>query len=119
MCENSICLYPFLQLTEVETGIILPSEIHEHPVISRLQTLACHLVTFFNEVQSVIKKEATYSIYYNIVKVIHHEKQMSLKEACLEDLHLHNEDLREFVELQASLPDFRVWQDDVVNWVTT
>lgn len=100
-----------MQLTEVETGIILPSEIHEHPVISRLQTLACHLVTFFNEVQ--------YSIYYNIVKVIHHEKQMSLKEACLEDLHLHNEDLREFVELQASLPDFRVWQDDVVNWVTT
>lgn len=39
--ENSICLYPFLQLTEVETGIILPQEIHEHPVIRRLQALAC------------------------------------------------------------------------------
>ncbi|MDP9962270.1 terpene synthase family protein [Chryseobacterium lathyri] len=66
--ENSICLYLFLQLTEVETGIILPPEIHEHPVIRRLQTLACHLVTFFNEVQPVIKDEATDSIYYNIVK---------------------------------------------------
>lgn len=107
--ENSICLYPFLQLTEVETGIILPPKIHEHPVIRRLQTLACHLVTFFNEVQSVIKDEATGSIYYNIVKVIQHERQMSLKEACLEDLRLHNEDLKEFIELQASLPDFGIW----------
>jgi len=115
--ENSICLYPFLQLTEVETGIILPPEIHEHPVICRLQTLACHLVTFFNEVQSVIKDEATDSIYYNIVKVIQHEKQMSLKEACLEDLRLHNKDLKEFIDLQASLPDFGIWQDAVVNWV--
>ncbi|ROI00472.1 terpene synthase family protein [Chryseobacterium daecheongense] len=115
--ENSICLYPFLQLTEVETGVTLPSEIHEHPVICRLQALACHLVTFFNEVQSVLKDEATGSIYYNIVKVIQNERQMSLKEACLEDLRLHNEDLKEFLALQASLPDFGIWQDAVVNWV--
>ncbi|MFP3832875.1 terpene synthase family protein [Chryseobacterium sp. SIMBA_028] len=115
--ENSICLYPFLQLTEVETGVTLPPEIHAHPVIQRLQALACHLVTFFNEVQSVIKDEATGSIYYNIVKVIQNEHQMSLKEACLEDLRLHNKDLKEFLELQASLPDFGIWQEAVVNWV--
>ncbi|MDQ0595052.1 hypothetical protein QFZ37_003421 [Chryseobacterium ginsenosidimutans] len=115
--ENSICIYPFLQLTEVETGITLPQEIHEHPVIRRLQALACHLVTFFNEVQSVLKDEATGSIYYNTVKVIQHEKQMSLKEACLEDLRLHNADLKEFLKLQTSLPDFGVWQDAVINWV--
>lgn len=115
--ENSICLYPFLQLTEIETGVVLPPEIHEHPVIIRLQTLACHLVTFFNEVQSVLKDEATDSIYYNIVKVLQHENQMSLKEACLEDLRLHNEDLKEFIALQSSLPDFGIWQDAVVNWV--
>ncbi|WP_426482939.1 hypothetical protein [Chryseobacterium sp. R2ACT005] len=36
---------------------------------------------------------------------------MSLKEACLEDLRLHNEDLK------ASLPNFGIWQDTVVNWV--
>lgn len=115
--EDSICLYPFLQLTEVETGIILPPEIHEHPVIQRLQALACHLVTYFNEVQSVVKDEATGSIYYNIVKVIQHERQISLEDACLEDLRLHNEDLKEFVALQAALPDFGIWQDAVVNWV--
>lgn len=115
--ENSICLYPFLQLTEVETGIILPPEIHNHPVIQRLQALACRLVTYFNEVQSVMKDEATDSIYYNIVKVIQHEYNISLEEACLEDLRLHNEDLKEFVTLQYSLPDFGIWQDAVVNWV--
>lgn len=115
--EDSICLYPFLQLTEVETGVVLPEEIHHHPVIRRLQALSCRLVTFFNEVQSVIKDEATDSIYYNIVKVIQHEYGVSLEEACLEDLRLHNEDLKEFVTLQAELPDFGVWQDAVVNWV--
>jgi len=115
--EDSICLYPFLQLTEVETGVILPSEIHEHPVVRRLQALACHLVTFFNEVQSVKKDEATGSIYYNIVKVIQNEHHLSLEEACLEDLRLHNKDLEEFVTLQASLPDFGPWHEDVVNWV--
>lgn len=115
--EDSICLYPFLQLTEVETGIILPSEIHDHPVIRRLQALACRLVTYFNEVQSVTKDEATDSIYYNIVKVIQHEYNISLEEACLEDLRLHNEDLKEFVALQYSLPDFGIWQDAVVNWI--
>ena len=115
--EDSICLYPFLQLTEVETGIVLPPEIHEHPVVRRLQALACHLVTFFNEVQSVVKDEATGSIYYNIVKVIQNEQGLSLEEACLEDLRLHNEDLKEFVTLQASLPDFGIWHEAVVNWV--
>lgn len=115
--ENSICLYPFLQLTEVETGIVLPPEIHSHPVIQRLQTLACHLVTYFNEVQSVLKDEATDSVYYNIVKVIQNERQMSLMEACLEDLRLHNEDLNEFLALQVSLPNFGEWQEAVVNWV--
>lgn len=115
--EDSICLYPFLQLTEIETGIVLPPEIHEHPVIRRLQALACHLVTYFNEVQSVVKDEATGSIYYNIVKVIQNERQISLEEACLEDLRLHNEDLKEFVALQNSLPDFGEWHDAVVNWV--
>ncbi|MBC9908989.1 terpene synthase family protein [Chitinophaga varians] len=115
--EDSICLYPFLQLTEVETGIVLPPEIHSHPVILRLQALACHLVTYFNEVQSAAKDEATDSIYYNIVKVIQHQYKISLEEAFLEDLRLHNEDLKEFITLQATLPDFGIWQDAVVNWV--
>ncbi|MBP2616635.1 hypothetical protein [Chryseobacterium jejuense] len=70
---------------------------------------------FFNEVQYVLKNEATDSIYYNIVKVTQHEQQMSLKEACIEDLRLHNEDLKGFLELQANLPDFGIWQDVVVN----
>lgn len=63
------------------------------------------------------KDEATDSIYYNIVKVIWHERQISLEEACLEDLRLHNEDLKEFISHQASLPDFGIRQDAVVNWI--
>lgn len=74
-------------------------------------------MAYFNEVQSVIKDEATGSIYYNIVKVIQHEYKIPLEEACLENLRLHNEDLKEFITLQTTLSDFGIWQDAVVNWV--
>lgn len=115
--EDSLCLYPFLELTDLETKIPLPAEINEHPVLQRLRSLAVRMMVYFNEVQSVIKDEATDSIYYNVVKAIQYNKQLSLEEACLEDLRIHNEELEEFLRLQHSLPDFGEWQDAVVNRV--
>lgn len=113
--EDSLCLFPFLELADVETKLPLPAYIHDHPVIQRLKVLACRMMVYFNEVQSVIKDEATDSVYYNVVKVIQHNRKISLEEACLEDLRIHNEALEEFVHLQKSLPDFGEWQDAVVN----
>ncbi|MCQ9640813.1 terpene synthase family protein [Chryseobacterium sp. WG14] len=115
--EKSVCLYPFMQLIEVEAGIVLPPEVHEHPVIQRLQALICQMTVYFNEIQSLRKDEATGCIYYNMVKVIQNEYKMTLEEACLESLRLHNEGLEEFISLQNSLPDFGMWNDAVVNWV--
>ncbi|NLR58191.1 terpene synthase [Chitinophaga polysaccharea] len=115
--ENSLCLYPFLELTDLETGIPLPPGVNEHPVLQRLRALAVRMMVYFNEVQSVVKDEATGSIYYNVVKAIQYNKNLSLEEACLEDLRIHNEELKEFVRLQQSLPDFGEWQDVVVNRV--
>lgn len=115
--EDSLCLYPFLELMDVETKLPLPDEINEHPVLQQLRALAVRMMVYFNEVQSVIKDEATDSIYYNVVKVIQHNRNFSLEEACLEDLRIHNEELKEFLRLQASLPDFGEWQDAVVNRV--
>lgn len=113
--EDSLCLYPFLELMDVETGQPLPTEIYDHPVVKRLKALASRMMVFYNEVQSVLKDEATGSVYYNVVKVIQHNRNISLEEACLEDLRIHNEDLKEFIALQASLPDFGSWHDTVVN----
>lgn len=115
--EDSLCLFPFLELADVETKLSLPDEIHNHPVMQRLRTLASRMMVYYNEVQSVIKDEATDSIYYNVVKVIQHNQNISLEAACLEDLRIHNEALEEFVQLQKSLPDFGSWQDTVVNRV--
>lgn len=115
--EDSLCLFPFLELMDLETGLPLPADIYEHPVIRRLKALASRLMVYFNEVQSVIKDEATDASYYNVVKVIQHNLGLSLEEACLEDLRIHNEELKEFVRLQSSLPDFGPWQDAVVNRV--
>lgn len=115
--EDSLCLYPFLELADIETGILLPNEVLYHPVILELKALAVRMMVYFNEVQSVIKDEATGSIYYNVVKVIQHNRNLTLEEACLEALRIHNEELKEFVRLQMSLPDFGEWQDAVVNRV--
>lgn len=113
--EDSLCLFPFLELADVETKLPLPAEIYGHPVILRLKALASRMMVYYNEVQSVIKDEATDSIYYNVVKAIQYNRNISLEEACLEDLRIHNEALEEFLYLQNSLPDFGEWQDAVVN----
>ncbi|WP_342329028.1 hypothetical protein [Pedobacter sp. FW305-3-2-15-E-R2A2] len=113
--EDSLCLFPFLELADVETKLPLPAEIYGHPVIQRLKALASRMMVYYNEVQSVIKDEATDSIYYNVVKAIQHNRSISLEEACLEDLRIHNEALEEFLYLQNSLPDFGEWQDAVIN----
>lgn len=115
--EDSLCLYPFLELIDLETDIVLPETIHQHPVIKRLKALAIRMMVCFNEVQSVSKDEATDAIYYNVVKVIQHCRKISLREACLEVLRIHNEYLKEFQYLQNFLPDFGEWQDAVVNRV--
>lgn len=115
--ENSLCLFPFLELMDLETKLPLPADIYNHPVIKRLKALASRMMVYYNEVQSVRKDEATGSIYYNVVKAIQHNQNISLEEACLEGLRIHNEDLKEFIHLQMSLPDFGEWHDAVVNRV--
>lgn len=115
--EDSLCLYPFLELMDLETGIFLPAGIHQHMVIKRLKALAVRMMACFNDVQSVLKDEATDAIYYNVVKVIQHSGNLSLEEACQETLRIHNEYLKEFQYLQNFLPDFGEWQDAVVNRV--
>ncbi|QEH43257.1 terpene synthase family protein [Chitinophaga sp. XS-30] len=115
--EDSLCLYPFLELLDLETEVFLPESIHQHNIIKRLKALAVRMMACFNEVQSVLKDEATGAIYYNVVKAVQHNRNISLEEACLETLHLHNEYLREFRYLQDFLPDFGTWQDAVTNRV--
>ncbi|NLR82933.1 terpene synthase family protein [Chitinophaga eiseniae] len=113
--EDSLCLYPFLELLDLETEVFLPASIHQHHTIKRLKALAVRMMACFNEVQSVLKDEATGAIYYNVVKAIQHQRNISLEKACLEALHIHNEYLREFQYLQDFLPDFGSWQDAVTN----
>lgn len=115
--EDSLCLYPFLELLDLETEVILPEFIHQHSTMKRLKALAVRMMACFNEVQSVLKDEATGAIYYNVVKAIQYNRNISLVDACLETLHIHNEYLREFQYLQDFLPDFGSWQDAVVNRV--
>ena len=115
--EGSLCLYPFLELLDLETEVILPEFIQQHDTIKRLKALAVRMMACFNEVQSVLKDEATGAVYYNVVKAIQHNQNISLEAACLEALHIHNEYLREFQYLQDFLPDFGTWQDAVINRV--
>lgn len=115
--EESLCLSPFLELTELETGITLPPEILDHPVMKELRRIATRMLVYFNEVQSVMKDEATNSIYYNVVKVIQFHQKISLEDACHEQLRIHDLELKEFIRLQSSLPDFGEYQDAAVNYV--
>lgn len=115
--EKALMLHPFMALKEVETQVVLPSELHEHPVLRRLKSLAVQIVGCFNEFQSYEKDMRTGMGNLNLIRVLMNERDLSLPDAWDQALDMHAEELEEFLDLQRALPDFGEWQDAVENHI--
>lgn len=117
MRENALMLYPFVEIKEVETEVILPTEVHQHPTIKRLKALTVRLPGWFNEFQSYDKDVRTGMGNVNLINVLTHEHGGTLEQAREQALGIHADELSEFVQLQRALPDFGEWHDAVVSYV--
>ncbi|MER5784289.1 terpene synthase family protein [Streptomyces mobaraensis] len=115
--ERALMLHAFFALKEVETGVVLPGEIHGHPTVRRLKSLAVRLPGWFNEFQSYDKDQRTGMGNLNLINVVRRERSCSLADAREWVFRLHENDLDEFVRLQRNLPDFREWHDAVENHI--
>jgi hypothetical protein len=115
--EKALMIHPFLALKEIETGVVLPREIHEHPVVRRLKSLAVRLPGWLNEFQSYDKDTSTGMGAVNLINVLANEYDISVADARERAFDIHGEELAEFVRLQADLPDFGEWHDKVTNHI--
>ncbi|MDQ0065174.1 terpene synthase family protein [Chryseobacterium lathyri] len=115
--EKTLMLRAFNESMEVETGVTLPDKIHRHPVIRELSRVSGRIPGYFNDIQSLLKEEATGDFYVNLVKVLENFKGITRAEAIDEVIRINNEDVNEFLYLQKNLPDFGVWQQDVEYYV--
>ncbi|HET9867323.1 MAG TPA: terpene synthase family protein, partial [Nitrospira sp.] len=109
--------HPFLALKEIETGVVLPEEIHEHPVVRRLKSLTVRLPGWLNEFQSYEKDTSTGMGAMNLINVLANEYHISVADARERAFAIHDEELAEFVRLQAALPEFGEWHDRVANHI--
>ncbi|WP_143305996.1 terpene synthase family protein [Chitinophaga vietnamensis] len=97
--------YPFVDLAEIETGLILPDEIYLHPAIQQARYFTSKLTTAANDILSVVK-ELRNSEALNLVSVIQNELGCSQDEAFERAVELHNQLTSDYLALRADWPDF-------------
>ncbi|MEY8758650.1 terpene synthase family protein [Chryseobacterium tongliaoense] len=95
----------------------LPDEIFDHPHIKRIYTLCALMIGIHNDIISLPKELHREEDTMNLVKVMQQEHKISLKEAYMKALELHDCYLDEFLVLQKYLLPFDHFHETVCNYV--
>jgi hypothetical protein len=114
--EMTIGLYPHFHFHSIVAGVELPLEIRQHPLIRRLETAACTCVGWANDIFTY-EKELQVSEVNNVVFVLRDQHSLSLDQALVRAIGLHNAELREFMRMESMLPDFWRWTPTVRSYV--
>ncbi|MGG5207686.1 terpene synthase family protein [Chryseobacterium sp. MIQD13] len=115
--EYSISMYPYGNSVEPSINYIVPNHISEHSVIRRLKMLMCRIMAIQNDFASIEKELAVDTEVLNIILVIRNQYKISIEEACTEAMRLHDNYVKEFVELQTNLPNFGLHQKNIERFV--
>lgn len=115
--EYSISMYTFGEPVELTIDFIMPGYIAEHPAIQRIKMLMCRIIAIQNDLASLQKELAVETEILNIVLVIQHQYKISLEEACVETIRIHDEYVKELQDMEANLPDFGIYQKDVEKYI--
>ena len=107
----------FVNLTEAAMGQAIPVHIYEHPVMNRLRVLQSIIIGIQNDFASIRKELTTDNETLNIILVMMHEYKISLEEAIVESLKIHDEMVKEFDSIASCLPDFGSYQKMVEDYV--
>jgi len=116
--EDTSGVLPFCRYAALQKDYRqLPDEVLEHPHILRLHTLCSWMIGIHNDIISLPKELHREEDTMNLVKVLQHERCLSLKEAYMTALEFHDSFLKEFMLLHEHLPPFGDLQDTVYNYV--
>ncbi|PWN71957.1 hypothetical protein C1631_004900 [Chryseobacterium phosphatilyticum] len=115
--EYSISMYPYGDPVEASIHYIVPEYVSKHPIIQRLKMLMCRIMAIQNDFASIEKEWGIDTEIMNIILVVKNQYNISVEEAIVEAVNIHDSYVREFVELQNSLPDFGGEQKYVARFV--
>ncbi|MFY0256284.1 hypothetical protein ACDQ55_20280 [Chitinophaga sp. 30R24] len=110
-------IYPFITLSEIIAGFILPPEIFRHPAIQQARLTVSKLVTWTNDLFSV-NKERENNEAMNLVAVIQNEHGCSWEEAYNTAISMHNQVLAAYITLRASWPNFGDFHARVETYIS-
>ncbi|PSL21429.1 terpene synthase family protein [Dyadobacter jiangsuensis] len=115
--EYSILMYPYLYMIDIETHFVFPDLLDKHPVIQRLRTLTSRIIGWQNDIQGLSKELTLETEVTNLIVVLQHEYNLSLKEALTEAMKIHDADLAEFTDLASVLPAFGEYKERVERFI--
>jgi hypothetical protein len=105
MREATGAVQPSFELAGVLGLVQIPPKMMEEPNIKRLNVLANHEITLFNDLIS-LEKEMRVGDMHNLVFIIQNAKSCSLEDAMREAAKMHDDEVLEFLELEARLPSW-------------
>ncbi|MBM9510467.1 family 2 encapsulin nanocompartment cargo protein terpene cyclase [Actinacidiphila acididurans] len=114
---------PCPTITDTVGGYELPSELHALPAMQRVIALAGNASTIVNDLYSYTKELASPGLHLNLPVVIAEREGMSVREAYLKAIEVHNELMRDFEAEAAALaavcpvPSVQRFLRGVAAWV--
>ncbi|QJB38159.1 hypothetical protein HF324_09925 [Chitinophaga oryzae] len=115
--EYSILMYPYLYMIDIETDFVFPDLPDKHPVIQRLRALASRIIGWQNDIQGLSKELTLETEVTNLIVVLQHQYNLSLKDALTKAMDIHDSDLAEFISLTKALPDFGRYHQQVDRFI--
>ena len=97
-------------LLEFLENIQLPKIVRENPIVLELEKCAGNIIGISNDLFS-LSKEREYGDTHNLISILEYERKISLEEAILLTVKIHNEEVNKFIKLSENLPFF----DDKTN----
>ncbi|NLR63381.1 hypothetical protein HGH92_03595 [Chitinophaga varians] len=107
--------YPFLDLAEVISGFMLPSEVFSHPAIQQRRFFVSRLTTWDNDLLSFDKEKRSQEAM-NLVAVIQHEHDCPQEEAYRIAMHMRAEQVAAYRQLCNDWPDFGEHREAVADY---
>ncbi|MFD2033974.1 terpene synthase family protein [Belliella marina] len=111
--EYSIVIFPYFYLVDAQVNLVLTEDVERHPVIQRVRSLWSRIIAWQNDIQGLKKELSKDTEVMNIVIVLQRKYNLSLEDALIEAMKIHDDDLAELVALQADLPDFGIPADEI------
>jgi hypothetical protein len=105
MRELTGAVQPSFELAGVLRLADIPPGMMEEPSLARLNVLANHVITLFNDLIS-FEKERRAGDMHNLLVVIQQEQRCSLEQAMQRAAKLHDDEVRAFIELESRLPSW-------------